>query len=88
MVYHLDLNYAPAPQVALPRLANVATQAALRRVRAFELGCDDPFHRHSATCVFVKAGAGKLHAQLERRTEASARAVERASSDPTGLKVL
>jgi hypothetical protein len=50
---------APAPQVALLRLANVATQSALRRVRACELGCDDPFHRHSASCVFVKAGCGK-----------------------------
>jgi len=39
---------APAPQVALLRLANVATPSALRRVRACELGCDDPFHRHSS----------------------------------------
>src|SRR5271165_647395 len=30
--------------------------------------------------------AGKLHVQFERRTEASARAIERASSDPTAMK--
>ena len=31
----------------------------------------------------MKAGCGKLHVQFERRTEASARAIKRASSDPT-----
>src|SRR5258708_39560861 len=30
--------------------------------------------------------AGKLHVQFVRRTEASARAIERASSDPTVMK--
>ena len=33
-----------------------------------------------------KLDAGKLHVQFERRTEASARAIERASSDPTAVK--
>jgi hypothetical protein len=33
-----------------------------------------------------KRSAGKLHAPFERRTEASARATERASSDPTPVK--
>ena len=31
----------------------------------------------------MKLDAGKLHVQFVRRTEASARAIERASSDPT-----
>jgi hypothetical protein len=43
--------------VALQWMANFAEPQALRRVRAREPGCDDPFHRCSKENVFVKAGS-------------------------------
>jgi hypothetical protein len=47
------------PRAVRLRLAHIATQQALRRVRASQLGRDDSFHRHSEENVFVKAGCGK-----------------------------
>src|SRR5262249_23317846 len=50
---------APVREMALLRLGNVATQQALRRVRACQSCRADPFHRYSEDSVFVKAGCGK-----------------------------
>ena len=63
------------------RLADWIDPAGARKVT------NDSFHSHSENCVFVKAVCGKLHARFERRTEASARAIERASSGPTGQSI-
>ena len=52
-VYHIR-----EPQ-KIPLVMSPDETRRLLAERACELGCDDPFHRHSATCVFVKAGCGK-----------------------------
>src|SRR6266705_2192528 len=77
---------APRQAVAERSLEGISDHTAAHRVQAGRAGLTDTL-ASGRESPFMKAGcgktAGKLHVQFVRRTEASARAIERASSDPT-----